>query len=425
MSPPVRTDRSTASKRSERGRVPLLLALLLAACGGGGGGDDDGTPIDANRGGGPDASPAPYCTPKAGQNLRLQLITDQVVKPVTVAAPPADPRLFVVEQPGRIRIVKAGQLLATPFLDIAARVRSGGERGLLSMAFHPAFASNGHFFVYYTNLDGDIVVERFTAAAGADVASATTSVPVITIPHRRFDNHNGGLVAFGPDGMLYLGTGDGGSGGDPDNNAQNLASLLGKLLRLDVSALPYTIPPSNPFVGQAGRRPEIWAYGLRNPWRFAFAPATASLPAMLFVADVGQDAREEVNVVRADAAGINYGWRLMEGERCFNPSTGCETAGLQLPVRTYDHDRGCSIIGGPMYRGATIELRGHWFYSDFCGRWLESLTGSTAVGWTRHTWSIPTYQGSPLGFGEDSSGGIYLTTNAGIVYRIVKLEPAT
>lgn len=378
-----------------------LGATALAACG-----DDEPSP-------GPVVSEV---------QVELEPVATGLSAPVQLVAPAGDARRFIVEQTGRIRLLKAGQLVGTPFLDITTRVRSGGERGLLSMAFDPTFASSGHFFVYYTNLSGDIVVERYTAAGAGDVASAATATPVITIPHPRYDNHNGGLVAFGPDGMLYVGTGDGGSGGDPDNNAQNLASLLGKLLRLDVRTLPYTIPPGNPFVGQNGPRPEIWASGLRNPWRFAFVPATSTLPAVLFVADVGQDEREEIDVVRADAAGINYGWRLMEGERCFNPSSGCATEGLQLPVRTYDHSRGCSIIGGHMYLGTDVELRGHYFYSDYCGRWLESLSGSQTTGWTRRTWSLPAYQGNPLGFGEDAAGELYLTTTAGIVYRIVKRQ---
>jgi glucose/arabinose dehydrogenase len=234
-------------------------------------------------------------------------------------------------------------------------------------------------------------------------------------------NHNGGLLLFGPGGHLYIGTGDGGGGGDRHGargNAQNLGSLLGKLLRIDVRALPYTIPSTNPFVGQAGRRGEIWAYGLRNPWRFTFAPGTSSL----FVADVGQDAVEEIDVVRADSAGINYGWPIMEGSRC-TTTTNCPAPALLLPAFEYDHGHGCSIIGGHVYRGAIAALRGEYFFSDYCGRWLESLRGTRQSGWTRRQWAVPTFQGEVLGFGEDAAGELYLATTAGIVYRIVEREP--
>lgn len=382
------------STRAARRLLPALIALLLAACGG-----DDGGP------------PGVVAT---DVRLALEPVATTLTAPVQLVQPPGDARLFIVEQTGRIRLVKGGQLVDTPFLDIDARVESGGERGLLSMAFDPAFATNGHFFVYYTNLDGDIVVERYTAAGGADVASPTTSVPVITIPHPNHANHNGGLVTFGPDGMLYMGTGDGGGGGDPDGNGQDLGVLLGKLLRLDVRTLPYTIPTSNPFVGQAGRRGEIWAYGLRNPWRFTFAGGR------LFVADVGQDELEEIDVVSAAAAGVNYGWSIMEADRCA-VTPDCATAGLQLPVAQYDHAHGCSIIGGHVYRGSIAALRGHYFYSDYCGGWLESISAGTGGAWTRRDWPIPNV-GNVLGFGEDAAGELYLTTDGGSVYRIVRAQ---
>jgi hypothetical protein len=351
-------------------------------------------------------------------NLRTQQIAEGLANPVYLTAPNGDPRLFVVEQPGRIRIVKNGALLATPFLDITARVISGGERGLLSLAFDPAYPSNGRFYVYYTGAQGDIFVDRFTVSSNPDVAN-TASEQVITIQHRNNSNHNGGLLLFGPDGMLYLGTGDGGGAGDVPNNAQNVDVLLGKILRLNVATLPYTIPGDNPFASQAGAD-EIWAYGLRNPWRFAFDVPPGGAPPQLYIADVGQGAREEVNVADASAAGRNYGWRTMEGTRCFNPSSGCNSAGLTLPIVEYDHSQGCSITGGFVYRGAAIpEIRGHYFYSDYCAGWLRSfrLSGGAAVD--QRDWAL-TSIGNVTSFGVDGAGELYVLSTNGRVYRVVK-----
>jgi glucose/arabinose dehydrogenase len=349
--------------------------------------------------------------------LRAQQVVEGLSSPVYLTAPKDDARLFVVEQPGRIRVVKNGALLATPFLDITSRVVTGGERGLLSMVFDPAYATNGRFYVYYTGAQGDIFVDRFTVSTNPDVAN-TTSDRVITIQHRSNTNHNGGLLLFGPDGMLYLGTGDGGGAGDAPNNAQNTEVLLGKLLRLNVATLPYTIPPGNPFANQAGAD-EIWAYGLRNPWRYAFDVAAAGTP-KLYIADVGQGAREEVDVVDASAVGRNYGWRMMEGTQCYNPSSGCNQSGLTLPVIEYDHGQGCSITGGFVYRGAAIpEIQGHYFYSDYCSGWLRSfrLTGGAATD--QRDWPIGNI-GSVTSFGLDSAGELYVLSSNGRVYRLVK-----
>jgi glucose/arabinose dehydrogenase len=349
--------------------------------------------------------------------LRAQQIVEGLSSPVYLTAPSGDARLFLVEQPGRIRIVKSGALLATPFLDITSRVVTGGERGLLSMVFDPAYATNGRFYVYYTGAQGDIFVDRFTVSANPDVAN-TTSDRVITVQHRANSNHNGGLLLFGPDGMLYLGVGDGGGAGDVPNNAQNTEVLLGKILRLNVASLPYTIPSGNPFVGQAGAD-EIWAYGLRNPWRYAFDVPTDGTP-KLYIADVGQGAREEVDVVDASAAGRNYGWRLMEGTQCYNPSSGCNQAGLTMPVVEYDHGQGCSITGGFVYRGAAIpEVRGHYFYSDYCSGFLRSfrLSGTTATD--QREWSIGSV-GGVTSFGVDGAGELYILSSNGRLYRLVK-----
>jgi glucose/arabinose dehydrogenase len=349
--------------------------------------------------------------------LRAQQIVDGLASPVYLTAPKNDPRLFIVEQAGRIRIVKDGALLATPFLDITARVVSGGERGLLSLAFDPAYATNGRFYVYYTGAQGDIFVDRFTVSADPDVANIASD-PVITIQHRVNANHNGGLLLFGPDGMLYAGIGDGGGAGDVPNNAQTIDVLLGKILRLNVAALPYTIPAGNPFSGQPGAD-EIWAYGLRNPWRFAFdAPPGGA--AQLYIADVGQDALEEVDVADASAAGRNYGWHTMEGTQCYNPSTGCNQTGLTLPIIQYDHSQGCSITGGFVYRGAAIpEIQGLYFYSDYCSGFLRSfrLSGGAAVD--QRDWAF-TNIGNVTSFGVDAAGELYMLSASGRAYRVVK-----
>ena len=355
----------------------------------------------------------------ADLRLALQPVVSGLSSPVYLTAPAGDQRLFVVEQPGRIRVVKNGQLLATPFLDISARVLAGGERGLLSMAFDPQYAANGFFYVYFTSQpNGDIVVERYGGAVGADVASPTPSA-VISIPHPGASNHNGGLVMFGPDGLLYLGTGDGGGGGDPTGNGQNQNALLGKLLRLDVRTLPYTIPPTNPFVGQAGKRAEIWAYGLRNPWRFAFDRGAS--PVMLYIADVGQNRYEEVHVAAASAGGLNYGWNVMEGLHCYPSGDACNTVGLQVSALEYDHAAGCcSITGGFVYRGSAVpEASGQYFYSDYCSGFLASMSGTVGTGFMTRTWSVPNV-GSVLSFGEDSAGELYVLSANGTVYRLVR-----
>ncbi len=332
---------------------------------------------------------------------------------VYLASPPGDARIFVVDQAGRIYVIKNGVPLATPFLDIINLVTYGGEQGLLSVAFDPQFATNGRFYVYHNDVNGDIAVARYTATG--DVANAASRTTVITIPHPVQGNHNGGLAMFGPDGMLYLGTGDGGGGGDVPNNAQNINSLLGKLLRLDVRTLPYAIPAGNPFVGAAGAD-EIWALGLRNPWRYAFDPPAGTL----YIADVGQNLWEEVNAVTATNAGVNYGWRIMEGNHCFNATT-CNGAGLTVPVLEYSHAAGnCSVTGGFVYRGTSIpELVGHYLYADFCVGVLRSFRLSAGQVLDQRTWSIGSV-GNIKSFGLDAAGEIYILSTGGRVYRVVK-----
>lgn len=349
--------------------------------------------------------------------LRLQEVVSGLEDPVFLTAPANDPRLFVVEQRGRIRIVKNGVLLPAPFLDVTSKVNYGGERGLLSVAFDPAYATNGRFYIYYTGSQGDIFVDRHTVSANPDIAN-TAFDQVITVQHRQFSNHNGGQVMFGPDGMLYIGTGDGGSGGDPQANGQNINSLLGKLLRINVSTLPYTIPSGNPFANADGAD-EIWAYGLRNPWRFSFDGQGAS--ARIYIGDVGQNAWEEIDFADANTPGLNYGWRLMEGTHCFNPSTGCVSPSLTLPIHELNHSGGvCSVTGGFVYRGSAIpELQGHYFYSDYCAGWLKSFRVSAGTAVDHFTWPVGTTP-AVTSFGMDSSKELYVLSGNGRVFRIVK-----
>ncbi len=348
--------------------------------------------------------------------LAVEVVAGNLSSPVYLTAPASDPRLFVVEQAGRVRIVKDGQLLGTPFLDISGRVRSGGERGLLSIAFHPDYASNGFFYASYTDNNGDTRIERYTVTADPDVADPNSAKLILAEPQPA-GNHNGGLILFGPDGMLYIGLGDGGGRGDTYGNGQNLTTRLGAILRVDVDGGdPFAIPSDNPFVGVANARDEIWGYGLRNPWRFAFDPPDG----VLYVADVGQNAWEEVNAVSATAGGLNYGWNIMEGAHCFSPSSGCDQSGLVLPAVEYGHGDGCSITGGYVYRGSAIpELRGHYFYSDWCSGFLRSFRFANGTATDQREWAVGDL-GNVLSFGVDSTGELYILSGNGRVYRLKK-----
>lgn len=349
------------------------------------------------------------------EGLALTEVATGLDQPVHLSAPAGDARLFVVEQPGRIRVVRDGRLLPRPFLDIAAKVGSGGERGLLSVAFHPRYAENGLFFVDYTDRRGDTRIERYRASAAADTAGPASAALVLTVA-QPYANHNGGHLLFGPDGMLYVGMGDGGSAGDPHGNGQDLGSLLGKLLRLDVDgAEPYAVPRDNPFVGRAGARPEIWALGLRNPWRMAFDRHEG----FLYIADVGQNQWEEVNAVRSGAAGLNYGWNRMEGTHCFGLPL-CGQVGLTSPVLEYGHGDGCSVIGGAVYRGRAVPaLSGRYVYGDYCSGWLRSFRLAGGVAGERRQWRVRV-PGNVLSFGEDAAGELYVMTGSGTVYRLTQ-----
>ncbi len=356
--------------------------------------------------------------------LSLVLVAQGLDAPLYVTAPPGDTqRIFIVEQSGRIRILRNGTLLPTPFLDLSGRISSGGERGLLGLAFHPQYAANRRFVVYYTNPSGDTRVSVFQASSNPDLADAASEQVILAVT-QPFANHNGGMVVFGPDGKLYIGLGDGGSGGDPQGNGQNRNVLLGKILRLDVNGSGQaSVPADNPFAGQSGRRPEIWSYGLRNPWRFSFDRTLGDL----YIGDVGQSAREEIDVSTEAAQlgrGLNYGWNTMEGTACYSPSTGCVRTGLTLPVLDYDHGAGCSVTGGYVYRGAAIPpLRGTYFYGDYCQGWVRSFRLS-GTGVTLPTdWASLRPGGQITSFGEDAQGEIYIVIQSGKVLRIVTAAP--
>jgi glucose/arabinose dehydrogenase len=312
-------------------------------------------------------------------------------------------RLFILEQTGAIRILKDGSVLPTHFLDLSGMVNtSGNERGLLGLAFDPAYASNGRFFVNYTDAEGNSVTARYSVStADPDLADPASGVPILRIAHPQYSNHNGGNLVFGPDGYLYFGMGDGGSGGDPNGNGQNLDVLLGKLLRLDVSGESYAIPPDNPFVGRAGARPEIWAYGLRNPWRYSFDRKTGDL----YIGDVGQDSYEEIDFQPAgDPGGENYGWNFMEG---FHSYQGQAPPGLTPPVAEYDHSGGnCSVTGGYVYRGTRLpDLSGMYVFGDYCSGRIWVLAHA-ADGWKAAVWLETTL--AITSFGEDDSGELYV-----------------
>jgi len=338
--------------------------------------------------------------------------------PLYLTAPAGDPRLFIVEKGGTIRIVQNGALLPTPFLDISAEVSTGGEQGLLGLAFDPQFGSNGRFVVHYTDVAGDTRVSWFRVSPDPNVADAASELSILGVD-QPFANHNGGQVRFGPDGYLYVMLGDGGGGSDPGNRAQSLADLLGSILRIQpLEGGGYSVPADNPFTDTPGALPEIWSYGLRNPWRVDFDPATGDL----YIADVGQGAWEEVDVSPAAGGfgrGRNFGWRIMEGPDCFGVSS-CDRDGLELPVVSYGHDSGCSISGGFVYRGSAIPaLQGHYFYADYCTGFVRSFRLENGAAADQYSWpSLEPGVGIPS-FGRDAAGELYILGTNGVVYRIV------
>ena len=363
--------------------------------------------------------------PPSVRGLRLELIAGGFDAPVHVtAAGDGSGRLFVVEKAGRIRIVRDGLVASEPFLDITGLVESrGNEQGLLSVAFHPAYATNGRFYLAYTDANGAVVLAGYrVSAADPDRADPASAVPLLVVP-KPFADHNGGLVLFGPDGYLYAGIGDGGTSAAAAGYAQDRALLLGKLLRLDVDRAagdrPYGIPPDNPFVDDPVARPEVWVSGLRNPWRFAFDPTTDDL----FIADVGFHRYEEVSVLPAGTGGgANLGWNRFEGRHCYRPANpGCDADGFVLPVAEY-HQPGCSaIIGGQVYRGEAIpSLVGTYLYADLCSGHLRGLARAAAGDWAV---SGPIATGlTPTSFGADEAGELYVTDLRGGLYRITTFD---
>jgi glucose/arabinose dehydrogenase len=354
----------------------------------------------------------------AGLTVGLETVVDGLDAPLAVtSAGDGSGRIFVVQQGGQILIVRDGALVKTAFLDIADRITSGGERGLLGLAFHPDFPTDPRLFVNYTDAKGDTQVSAFGVPPGKpDTADPASEVKLLHIA-QPYANHNGGAVALGPDGFLYIATGDGGSGGDPHGNGQSLETHLGKILRIDVDRADgdraYAVPADNPFAGKADALPEIFLYGLRNPWRMSFDRATGDL----WIGDVGQNAWEEVDVARAGASGENYGWNTMEANHCFHPSSDCVRTGLTLPVTEYSHDAGCTVIGGNVYRGtAQPALAGGYFFGDYCSGaiWAMNPAGDEL----RDARLVAEGAGSLSSFGEDEAGELYATDLGGKLLRL-------
>ena len=407
--------------------LALLVGASLVACNGG----DDVERADPP--GRPEQSPTPTATDDqdaGGPSPRLDLdaleialepVAEGLQSPLYVTnAGDGSARLFVIEQIGRIRIIRDGTVIAEPFLDVSSLVLAGGEQGLLGLAFHPDFGDNGKFYVDYTDRNGDTVVAEYTVhPANPDRADPGSARPLLRID-QPFGNHNGGGIEFGPDGYLYIATGDGGSGGDPMGNGQNLQTLLGKMLRIDVDSTsgsrPYGIPNDNPFVGRSDAHAEIWAYGLRNPWRFSFDDDT------LWIADVGQNELEEVNRAPADAGGLNYGWNVMEGDRCFE-SSDCDSSQLEPPVGVYDHGSGCSVTGGYVYRGREFRsMRGAYLFADYCSGIVFGLNADRSG--RQQPVQLLESGASVSSFGLDERGELYLTDlGSGTVSRIVARRP--
>jgi glucose/arabinose dehydrogenase len=369
-----------------------LLLLLNIGCGGGGGGGSGG------------ATPNPTPNPSP---IVLASFATGFVTPIGLETPDdGSGRLFVIEQGGTIRIIQNASVLPAPFLDVTALIESGGEKGLLGLAFHPNFNTNRRFFINYTRRVGlqlqSVISEYSSPILNPNQADATSERQLLIVD-QPFDNHNGGQLAFGPDGFLYIAFGDGGSGGDPFGNGQNLLVLLGKILRIDVDSAfspgkQYAIPADNPFA-QGGGLPEIWAYGLRNPWRFSFDRATGRL----FAGDVGQNNFEEVNLV---VKGGNFGWNIMEGNHCYPPGSSCNTAGLTLPITEYAHDAtgGTAVIGGFVYRGALIPgLVGHYIFGDLSSGHVWGLSPDVF-----QQTLLLTHNLTVSAFGQDSAGELYL-----------------
>ena len=354
----------------------------------------------------------------SAQELILREVASGLDMPVGLAHA-NDDRLFIITQPGRIVVFDGRQILQEPFLDIASGVTCCTEQGLLGLAFHPRYEENGFFYVSYVDLRGDLLIARYQVGADPNVADAESGMVILTVRHRDAAFHYGGQLAFGPDGYLYISTGDGTWPHEEDTNSQSLRSLLGKILRIDVDGYPNDlIPPTNPFVGREDALPEIWAYGLRNPWRFSFDRRTGDL----WIADVGADLREEINIQRATSGGgENYGWRAMEGLHC--PTEECDEEEFVAPVLEYPHlDGACAVTGGYRYRGANVPvLYGAYLYADFCSGRIQGARPLPGGRWTPMTLLDSGFFISS--FGEDRHGELYVIDYGGSLYEIAGAVP--
>jgi len=372
------------------------------------------------------ASAASTIAPSAGPFVaaNVQIVPEVLAKvdgsALAIAAPDdGSGRLFVATQEGRIWSVGPGPARDLALmLDISKRLSTGGERGLLGLGLHPGFPTDPRAYVDYTDPDGNTVVAAFSLDTADPSRFDPASEHVLLRQQQPFPNHNGGGVAFGPDGDLYIGLGDGGSGGDPNGNGQNLGTFLAKLLRIDVDhpyrGQAYAVPSDNPFVSRTGAKPEIWLYGVRNPFRFSFDRATGDL----WIGDVGQDKWEEVDVVRrSEPGGDDLGWNVMEGNHCYKPADSCDTTGLTRPVSEYGHDQGCAVIGGNVYRGSAYPaLVGGYLFTDSCSGTVWAIPASA----TSLVQPVPVGQvaGSPAGFGEDAAGELYIASLDGTIWRV-------
>jgi len=416
--------RTTVSLLPARVAAAAVAAALLASA--------PAAPAAAAPLGQPDPVAVPEAVVAPGpsaDDVVLTAVATGLSDPVFVTAPiDGSRRLFIVQKTGSIRVLQNGSLVPGVFLSLVGQVSQGSEQGLLGLAFHPAFKTNHKFYVNFTDLAGNTVIREYRASTANPNKVQPGSGRTLLRIAQPYANHNGGGLAFGRDGFLYIGTGDGGSGGDPGNRAQSLSSLLGKMLRIDVNGRAggkqYRIPSSNPYVGRAGLD-EIWARGLRNPWRFSFDKATGAL----WIGDVGQDRYEEVDRALPTSAGAgrgaNWGWRVMEGFHCYSPSSGCSTAGKTLPLLEYAHgpnDR-CSVTGGYVYRGTRIpSLAGWYVFGDFCSGEVLAVSATASSRTAPVTLFGPGSAGQLSSFGQDWAGNLFVVDMRGTVYRI---DPAT
>jgi glucose/arabinose dehydrogenase len=412
-------------------RVPIIvtvLALILVACGGGDGVISGAGPL---LGTGPTTTLTPPPSVEVIEfdadltGLAGTLVADGFERPADARAPIGDDRLFVVDQPGTIYVVEDGETLVEPFLDLSDEVSfDQNEQGLVTIAFHPRFFENRRFFVVFTDLDGDVqLVEYLAAADDPNRADPDSARPVLTVeqPHIW---HQSGSIAFGPDGYLWISFGDGGFIGDPNGNGQNPENLLATIVRLDVDAEPYAIPPDNPFVDvETDELREIWAYGVRNPWRITVDHESG----LLYIPDVGQEGFEELDVVRVDSGGgFNFGWSITEGTSCYfkeEPEDGdrsCDATGITMPIYEYGRSGGCAIVGGPVYRGAAVpELHGTYFFADYCGGSLKSFRTDGGPPTDEQDWMPDLGRlGNITSIGTDGNGELIVATLQGEIYRI-------